>query len=204
VPGRLHVTATCLEGSRPSGYDCFHEPSSFTFQCHTTDFSCVQNTLWYKCTDNASGLRHAPLPKSRPQLTMDVLTALTMQSLPSWSPSPLPLFSSLSSSDDSSTNTSPDVFLGCRYGSALEFVIGGTINQHHLCPHNLPQLRLWHCNKRPSHNILQYAVDVNGNVSTQAVPIEPETGLLPPIASCNLVHRHRPRVQFNWTGPCQL
>jgi hypothetical protein len=39
----------------------------FTFQCHATDLSCVQNMLWSNCTDNASGLRHVPLPKSRPQ-----------------------------------------------------------------------------------------------------------------------------------------
>src|ERR1700722_2248308 len=56
-----------LRGKPPLWVRLLPRAVVFTFQCHATDLSCVQNTLWPNCTDNASGLRHAPLPKFRPQ-----------------------------------------------------------------------------------------------------------------------------------------
>ena len=37
-----------LGGKPPSGCDCFHEPSSLSFNATLQTFSYVQNTLWYK------------------------------------------------------------------------------------------------------------------------------------------------------------
>ena len=100
MPGRLHIVAT-------SGCNCFHEPSSSLFN------ATLQTSHAYK-THYGTNVQIMPVAEARtsPKIQvsnhMDILTALIMQSSPSWSPSPLPLFSSLSYGDDSSTNTSPE------------------------------------------------------------------------------------------------
>jgi len=93
----------CLAGFivATSGCNCFHEPSSLPFNA-TLGISHAYKTHYGTNVQIMPVAEARTSPKIQVSNHMDILTALTMQSSPSWSSSPL------SSSDDSFTNTSPE------------------------------------------------------------------------------------------------